>query len=109
MQKIQMFHFALVKVRGPMGIHREERMSVCDTSTLNHSGKTYAVGTDGWVEVPTDVYESIKDRHFPHVSGNGYMKWCTPSEVDETSRLGLVDKVPEPEPRPARKVAKPAA
>lgn len=96
MQKVQMFHFALVKVRGPMGIHREERMSLCDAGAVSHDRRTYKVGDDGWIDVPTEVFEAIKDRHFPHVSGNGYMKWCTPAEVDETVRLGIADKLPEP-------------
>ena len=108
MQKVQMFHVARVRVRGLNGIQQEERLRVCDSDSVSHAGKEYKAGDDGWIEVPFDVYESLKRVQIKHQSGNGYMKWCTPADVDETIKLGLADRVPQPR-EPARRAAKASA
>lgn len=90
MQKVQMFRFARAKVRGPMGVYEEERMSPCGTGSVSHDGKEYRAGPDGWIEVPVAVHQAIRHHHHVHPLG-GYTKWCTPAEVDEPERLGLVD------------------
>lgn len=95
MHKVQLFHFAPKKVRGPMGVYTEERMASCRAESINHGGKDYVAGDDGWIEVPTHVLNDIKNMRHKHPV-SGFTKWCTPAEVDEPAALGLVDEVPVP-------------
>ena len=107
MQKVQLFQFARAKVRGPMGVFDEERMSSCGADTLSHGGKEYNVGPDGWIEVPPDVFEAIRRMHHRHPV-KGYTRWCTPAEVEEPLRLQLVDRAPAPSRRAAKASAQTA-
>ena len=94
MQKVQRFHFKRAKVRGPMGVYEEERMQSAGADSINHGGKKYEAGDDGWIEVPFDVYNAISRMRHKHPAG-GYTKGGTPNDVDEPLRLGLVDKAAE--------------
>lgn len=98
MQKVQLFRFSRAKVRGPMGIYEEERMAPTGADSIHHAGKEYRAGEDGWISVPTEVYEAVARMRHKHPHG-GYTKWCTPGDVDEPERLGLVDRPERPRAR----------
>lgn len=109
--KLQAFLFKRVKVRGPMGLHEEERGFPTGSGDISHAGNLYPADEHGWAEVadPTQA-QALKALRFTHPLG-GVVRYCSPDEVDENLRLGLIEQgavqSPVEERRPAQRPQKP--
>lgn len=107
---LQLFRFAKVSVRGPMGVFEETRMFPAKAGSISHGGITYLPREDGWIEVPYDVaLELLTKRHHDPSDrrGSAFSRFCTPEEVDEQVRLGMAENVQMPqEATPKRTPAK---
>lgn len=89
--QLQAFLFKRVKIRGPLGVFEETRVSPTGSGDLSHAGRRYPADEAGWVEVPYDQAIELKKMVF-HREDGGYIKYCTPDEIDENLRLGLTDQ-----------------
>lgn len=85
--QLQAFLFKLVKVRGPMGVYEEER--------------AFPTGS-GWFEKPDHEAVELKQMRFRHPHG-GVIRYCSPDEVDESLRLGLMEQGSVRAPEPPRR------
>lgn len=104
--QVQLFHFSRTKVRGPMGVFDEERMRPVPVPSITHGGVTYERDASGWIDVPLPVYNELKRVHHARPDG-GFTRFATPGEVDEQTRLGMVDDT-EPAPVPKARPRRPA-
>lgn len=89
---LQQFLFKRVRMRGQMGTFEEERMTPVGQGPININGRSFEPDEHGWVEiVPFDVAMELKSHVF-HQENGGVIRYCTPDEVDEVMRLGLMDR-----------------
>ena len=88
--QLQMFNFSKVRVRGPMGVFEEERMFPAHVSSIVHPAGSWEPDESGWIEVPYDAALDLLAKRFP--AAKGYNRYCTPNEVDEQVRLGMLEE-----------------
>jgi hypothetical protein len=85
-------------------LSRGSRMTVwrpSGASSLSHEGVTYAPDENGWIEVPREVGETLRQLRAPG-------RFFTPDDVDEATPLGTVRDEPVAPVAPGRRSLAPS-